>query len=283
MAEQSDPFFAPADLLTMTPTSSVKIPAQEHQLQKHKERVENLSQPDQLIKVCTDARFLKKVEIGQYFMTKHTDEFLQFAEPATYREYAFQRDDKSTDPKAWIQGNTKIGPVLEVTTSYLQSKHVVEIRIESVNIDNSEFLMDWTSWSQTWSTKSTTTTSRETSTTKTEAFVIASGSKAKKQHWADLQLLAHLQGLYLFSKEHGLILNQELRSIKLAQCQKEWTHFFDTENFFEKKMERSNSGDWRKIFGTDFGICNIGLMMYGRTRWKEAEVRRIDFNTVLTH
>ena len=69
-----------------------------------------LPQPDQLIKVCTDAGFLKTVEVGQYFMTKHTDEFLQFAEPVTCREYTSPRDDKSADPKGWIQGNTKIGP-----------------------------------------------------------------------------------------------------------------------------------------------------------------------------
>ena len=50
VAEQSDPLFAPADLLIMTPTSSIEILTQENQLQKHKERVENLSQPDQLIK-----------------------------------------------------------------------------------------------------------------------------------------------------------------------------------------------------------------------------------------
>ena len=78
-------------------------------------------------------------------MTKHTDELSQFAEPVTCREYTLPRDYKSTDPKCWIQGNTKIGPVLEVTTSYLQGKHGVEIRIESVNKDNShswsEFLM----------------------------------------------------------------------------------------------------------------------------------------------
>ena len=43
----------------------------------------------------------------------------------------------SFDPKGWIRGNTKIGPVLEVTTSYLQGKHGVEIRIEFVNKDNS--------------------------------------------------------------------------------------------------------------------------------------------------
>ena len=59
VAEQSDPFFAPADLLIMTPTPSIEILAQENLLQKH-ERAEKLPQPDQLIKVCIDAGFLKK-------------------------------------------------------------------------------------------------------------------------------------------------------------------------------------------------------------------------------
>ena len=53
------------------------------------------------------------------------------------REYTLPRDEKSSDPKGRIRGNTKIGPVLEVTTSYLQGKYGVEIRIESVNKDNS--------------------------------------------------------------------------------------------------------------------------------------------------
>ena len=73
LAEQSDPLFAPADLLIMTPTPSIEIPEQENLLQKHKERVEKLSQPDQLIKNCTDAGFLKTVEVGQHFMTKDTE------------------------------------------------------------------------------------------------------------------------------------------------------------------------------------------------------------------
>ena len=95
-----------------------------------------LPQPDRLIKICIDAGFLKTVEVGQYFMTKHTDEFLQSAEQFLHTdEYTSPRDDKST--KSWIRGNTKIGPVLEVTTSYLQGKYGVEIRIESVNKDNS--------------------------------------------------------------------------------------------------------------------------------------------------
>ena len=70
-------------------------------------------------------------------MTKDTEEFSQFAEPVTCREYTLPRDEKSSDPKGWIRGNTKLGPVSEVTTSYLQGKYGVEIRIESVNKDNS--------------------------------------------------------------------------------------------------------------------------------------------------
>ena len=63
LAGQSDPLFAPADLLVTTPTPSIEIPAQEHLLQKHKERAEKLQQPDRLIKTCTDAGLLKKVEV----------------------------------------------------------------------------------------------------------------------------------------------------------------------------------------------------------------------------
>ena len=142
---QGGPLFEPAKLLITTLTPSIEIPAQEHLLQKYKERVERLSQRDRLIKICTDAGFLKTVEVGQYFMTKHTDEFSQFTEPVTGREYTLPRDEKSTEPKGWIRGNTKIGPVLEVTTSYLQGNYEVEIRIESVNKDNSH------SWGQNFS------------------------------------------------------------------------------------------------------------------------------------
>ena len=70
-------------------------------------------------------------------MTKDTEEFRQFTESVACREYTLPRDEKSSDPKGWIRGNTKIGPVLEVTTSYLQGKYGVEIRILSINKDNS--------------------------------------------------------------------------------------------------------------------------------------------------
>ena len=52
-------------------------------------------------------------------------------------EYTLPRSDGSSQPKGWIQGNTKIGPVLEVATSYMFGKHGVEIRIWSLSEDNS--------------------------------------------------------------------------------------------------------------------------------------------------
>ena len=116
-------------------------------------------------------------------MTKDTDEFLQIAEPVTCREYILPRDDKSTDPKGWIQWNTKIGLVLEVTTSYQQGKHGVEIRIESVNKDNSH---SWVRISHGLNKLVTDLIDKkyddheqETSTTKTEVFAFASRSKGK--------------------------------------------------------------------------------------------------------
>ena len=90
-----------------------------------------------MIKFCTDAGFLTTVEVGQYFMTKDTKEFSQFTDSVACRVYILPRYENSPEPKGWIRVNTKIGPVLEVTTSYLQGKYGVEIRIESINKDHS--------------------------------------------------------------------------------------------------------------------------------------------------
>ena len=136
MRGQPEPLFVSTSLLTKTPTPSTD-PAQEDLLHKYQERVEMLSQQNRVIKICTDAGFLTTVGVGQYFMTKDTEEFSQFTESVACRECTLPRDEKSSDPKVWIRGNTKIGPILEVTTIYLQGKYGVEIRIESVNKDNS--------------------------------------------------------------------------------------------------------------------------------------------------
>ena len=104
-------------------------------LQQYEERIEKLSQQAKLSKFCMDAGFLNVVEIGQYFRTKDTADLSQFHAVAC-REYTLPREEATSQPKGWIQGNTKIGAALEVATSYLHGKHGVEIRIWSLNRDN---------------------------------------------------------------------------------------------------------------------------------------------------
>ena len=104
-------------------------------LQRYEERLKSLSQTDRVSKFCMDTGFVSVVEIGKYFMTKDNGE--QFYARAC-REYTLPRSDGSSQPKGWIQGNTKIGPVLEATTSCLYGKHGVEIRIWSLNEDNTQ-------------------------------------------------------------------------------------------------------------------------------------------------
>ena len=79
---------------------------------------------------------MRVVEVGQYFVTKDTGDFRQFQSVAC-REYTPPRDDRASHPKGWIQGNMRIGPVLEVTTSFQHFKYGIEIRIKSVNQDDS--------------------------------------------------------------------------------------------------------------------------------------------------
>ena len=83
-----------------------------------------------------DAGFLTVVEIGQYFLTKDTADLSQFHAVAC-REYTLPREEEASQPKGWIQGNTRSGPVLAVATRCLHGEYGVEIRIESVNRDNS--------------------------------------------------------------------------------------------------------------------------------------------------
>ena len=78
MVGHSDPLFVPTSSWMKTPAPSTDDPAQEDLLQKDQERVERLSQQKRVIKVCADAGFLTTVDVGQYFMTKDTDEFSQF-------------------------------------------------------------------------------------------------------------------------------------------------------------------------------------------------------------
>ena len=87
------------------------------------------------------------------------------------REYTLPRDEKSSDPKGWIRGSTKIGPVLEVTTSYLQGNYGVEIRIElATDLIDKEYDDN---------EQETSETKYEDFALKTNVLAFASRSKAK--------------------------------------------------------------------------------------------------------
>ena len=90
-----------------------------HQIlwQQYIERIESLSPESKVSKFCMEAGSMRIVEVGQYFMTKDTGDFRQFRSVAC-REYTLPRDDSASQPKGWIQGNMRIGSVLEVTTSF---------------------------------------------------------------------------------------------------------------------------------------------------------------------
>ena len=271
---------------TLTPLTD--DPAQEDLLQKYQERVDKLSQQNRVIKCCTDAGFLTTVDVGQYFMTKVTEEFSQFTESVACREYTLPRDEKSSDPKGWIRGNTKIGPVLEVTTSYLQGKYRVEIRIESVNKDNSH---SWVRIShglnklvtELSNNKENDNNEQETSEMQFDNFALKSNArafasrpkaKAKPQRrtlaspstrtlpigerkWTDVEPEDYSSVAYPVSKQLSTLL----------------------------RLPREDDGaiEFWSIFGTILCNLNIGLMKCGRVQWQKAEATRKDFNIVLIH
>ena len=94
--------------------------------QQYIQQVESLSPENRISKFCKEAGCMPFVEAGQYFVTKDTGDFRQFHSVAC-REYTLPRDDPASQPKGWIQGNMRIGPVWEVTTSFQHFKYGIEI------------------------------------------------------------------------------------------------------------------------------------------------------------
>ena len=110
-----------------------------HQIlwQQYIERIESLSPDSKVSRFCKEAGFMRIVEVGQYLVTKDTGNLRKVRSMAC-REYTLPRDDPASQAEGWIQGIMRIAPVLEVTTSFQHFKYGIEIRIWSVNQDNSQ-------------------------------------------------------------------------------------------------------------------------------------------------
>ena len=71
---------------------------------------------------------MRVVEVGQYFVTQDIGSLTQFRSVAC-REYTLPRDDPASQAKGWIQGNMRIGPVLEVTRPVFSTSNM-ELKFE---------------------------------------------------------------------------------------------------------------------------------------------------------
>ena len=81
--------------------------------------METPSQQDRVMKICTDAGFLKTDEVGQCFMTKHTDEFSQFTEEM--KVYLNQ--------KVGFEGKLRLGPYWNSQPAVCKVKKVWKLEL----------------------------------------------------------------------------------------------------------------------------------------------------------
>ena len=109
MVGQSDPLFVPTRVMK-TLTLLTDDLAQEDLWQKYHERVDKLSQQNRVIKFCTDAGFLTTVDVGQYFVTKDTEEFSQFTNQWLVVSTLCQEMKNHLTRKVGFEGTPELGP-----------------------------------------------------------------------------------------------------------------------------------------------------------------------------
>ena len=225
-------------------------------------------------------------------MTKDDEEFSQFIYSVACREYTLPRDEEASEPKVRIRGNTKIGPVLEVTTGYLQGKYRVEIWIEFMNEDNSHSCVRISHGLSKFVTNlkkqgprrlrvgSLRNALRRLCVQKRMQVTLQADRKPKKNQ-KDILLPAHPQKLFLVGKELGLILNQKnIRSLSI-QFRRKWSIFFVRHD----KLLQEDDGAiefWSKRLSSEriLSTLSVGPMKSWRAQRHEAEETGKDFSFV---
>ena len=212
--------------------------------QQYIQQVESLSPENKLSKFCKEAGFMRVVEVGQCFVAKDAGEFKQLQTVAC-REYTLPRDDKASQPKWWIRGNMRIGPVLEVTTSFQHFKYGIEIRIQSVNQDDSHSWVRISYGTVKYVNDSieddteNLADSQEEESVPTSSSVVAARSKAKAKPQPRESIGTTTIPLL---ERNGLILNHQSKISSRAISRRKSSIFFDTiRSYIEKKMEQFNS------------------------------------------
>ena len=177
-------------------------------------------------------------------MTKDTGSLRQFRTVAC-REYTLPRDGPASQPKGRIQGNMRIGPVLEVTTSFQHCKYGMEIRIWSESRKFS-FLVQNFLWNgqirdrfySRQHRNSCRSTRRASSTNKHKCGCSQVKGKSKtsteRTRWDDSKP-------YHYVKEDGLTLSHQNKiSIRTISRRKSSIFFDIIRRYIEKWMEQLN-------------------------------------------
>ena len=253
--------------------------------QQYIQQVESLSPENRVSKFCKEAGFMRVVEVGQYFVTKDTCSLRQFRSVAC-REYILPRDDPTSQAKGWIQGNIRIGPVLEVTTSFQHFKYGIEIRIWSVNQDNSQ------SWVRiSYGTIKYVVDSIQDNTEipadpqeervpQTSVKVLQPGQRQKQNH--NRENLLGRQQPYPYTKEDGLTLSHQNKILPRTISRRKWSIFFDTiKRYRGKKMEQLNSTKSNSIFEIIIHKYKFGLMIDGKLVWLQEKDPNEDISVAL--
>ena len=274
-----------SEIKTEVPLENDDPEYQNFLLQRYEERIERLSQTDKVSKFCMDAGFLSVVEIGQYFMTKDNGE--QFYAVAC-REYTLPRNDGSSQPKGWIQGNTKIGPVLEVTTSCLYGKHGVEIRIWSLSEDNThswvrishgsnKFVMD----SNNNDTEVPEDQPEEQALQlNVKDFACRSKAKAKPQR---REPAGYSPSIIPMNERNWIDIEPGNHSLSAYEVSKKVIHLLR----HSQQVQREDDGAvhfWRikEHLQSQFAQFLIGQTIDGKHAWQQEEEQKGDISTALT-
>ena len=172
-------------------------------------------------------------------MTKDTGDLTQFNTVAC-REHTLPREAAS-QPRGWSQGNTRIGPVLEITTSYLYGKHGIEVRIWSLSKDNSQ---SWVRISygtikyvsiQIKTIQKFLQIHKKIKCHKQVSRLLQPDQRQKQNH--NRENLLRQQLPYRCTKEDGLTLNHQNKILIRTISRRKLSIFFDTNKQYSEKKD----------------------------------------------
>ena len=218
-------------------------------------------------------------------MRKDTGDLSQFHAVAC-REYTLPREEGASQPRVWIQGNTKIGQVLEVTTSCLHGKHGVEKRIWSLNGDNAH---SWVRISHGSNKLVMDSNNNDTEVPEdqleeqalhlnAEEFVSQAKAKAKPQRKEP----AHSSfGIIPMYRRNWIGIERGKHSLSACEVSKKVIHLLRHSQQVHREEDGSFLEKKKKIFRTNSHSLFIGLTIDGKYAWQQQEEQKEDSSTAL--